>query len=496
MLLQKFKKWLTLAKLDIKPHQIRGMEFCIERENTISPYGVRGGIIADEMGLGKTILMLGCIISNFMGPKRRTNTLIVLPPSLLPQWIAIFKKFTGHSPLIYHGKFVKSITSKCLKTAPIVITTYGMIASNKKGGSPLWNIEWNRLIMDEAHHIRNMKSGIFCGAKKIKADIKWLVTGTPIQNKKSDLYALCIVLGLKPALFRSPLKIKIIIGHHVLRRTKKDVGINLPPLIEEIINVPWSSEEEEELARQIHYHATFSRVTVKNVNSIIHNMTNHSFATLIRARQVCVFPRALQTIMKKLQYRSEHHVDTKLLTCSKVSAITKHIISRSYNKRRKIVFCYYKAEIDIICALLREKNIGVCAIDGRTKKKERILFLDPPITQEKFGSVCKKWNRNNYVYDFINPYISPQVIVVQIQTACEGLNLQHFQEVYFTSPHWNPAVEDQAIARAHRIGQNEKVNVFRFVMENFKTEGDDCLTLDNYCIQIQDKKRELAKILD
>jgi SNF2 family DNA or RNA helicase len=78
----------------------------------------------------------------------------------------------------------------------------------------------------------------------------------------------------------------------------------------------------------------------------------------------------------------------------------------------------------------------------------------------------------------------------QIQTASEGLNLQHFQEIYFTSPWWNPALEDQAIARAHRIGQTQKVDVFRFAMKNF---GGESKTLDQYCLEVQKKKRAIVQ---
>ena len=86
--------------------------------------------------------------------------------------------------------------------------------------------------------------------------------------------------------------------------------------------------------------------------------------------------------------------------------------------------------------------------------------------------------------------MAPEVCLCQIQTASEGLNLQHFQEIYFTSPWWNPALEDQAIARAHRIGQTQKVDVFRFAMKNF---GGESKTLDQYCLEVQQKKRAIVQ---
>jgi len=89
--------------------------------------------------------------------------------------------------------------------------------------------------------------------------------------------------------------------------------------------------------------------------------------------------------------------------------------------------------------------------------------------------------------------MSLDVLILQIMTGCEGLNLQHFKEIYFVSPHWNPAVEDQAIARCHRIGQSDEVDIFRFTMAGFDTQS---CTLDRYASDIQDAKRKMYNIVD
>ena len=98
-----------------------------------------------------------------------------------------------------------------------------------------------------------------------------------------------------------------------------------------------------------------------------------------------------------------------------------------------------------------------------------------------------------HLFNIINEYLAPEVMIVQIQTACEGLNMQHFKDIFFTSPHWNPAVEDQAIARAHRIGQDREINVYKFVMSGF---GRKTISFEQYCCMIQDVKRDIMKILD
>ena len=136
-------------------------------------------------------------------------------------------------------------------------------------------------------------------------------------------------------------------------------------------------------------------------------------------------------------------------------------------------------------------NITVEVIDGRTKKRTKKRCLEYAPDAGAVRSVCKAWNNtlNEDVWSIVDSFLAPEVMLLQIQTACEGLNLQHFQEIYFTSPHWNPAVEDQAIARAHRIGQKRPVDVFHFVMEGF---GDDTKSLDQYCGLVQQVKRNLV----
>ena len=195
----------------------------------------------------------------------------------------------------------------------------------------------------------------------------------------------------------------------------------------------------------------------------------------------------------------------KIKTCSKMMAIAAHLAGRRLNGRRKIVFCHYRGEIDLLKALLVSKGITCQSVDGRAGRRERKLAMAYAVTRNAFQSVCKKWNdQGDWFFGNVDQFLAPQVLIVQIQTACEGLNLQHFQEVYFTSPHWNPAVESQAIARSHRIGQREVVNVWRFLMEDFNacTCGDrNCkkeaaITIDTYCQMVQDRKRELIKLLD
>ncbi len=192
----------------------------------------------------------------------------------------------------------------------------------------------------------------------------------------------------------------------------------------------------------------------------------------------------------------------KVKACSKMTAIAKHLLDgfKLRDGRRKIVFCHYRGEIDLLKALLTKAGVVCASMDGRTTKKQRENILDYAVSSAGFSQVCRSWrNSAEWMFPPINDFIAPQVLIVQIQTANEGLNLQHYQDIYFTSPHWNPAVEEQAIARAHRIGQSRKVRVYRFIMEEFGAEENGSerpITIDQYCQIVQDRKRELTKMLD
>ena len=150
-MMQSFTNWLKEAGLDAKKHQLSGMKWVYTRE-TSPRLGVPGGFLCDEMGLGKTILMIGAMVVNL-----QQKTLIVLPKSLLQQWCGSLKKFANIDAFIYHGAKAKRATEDDL-ASQVVLTTYGMISVRKRKKKlihcPLWDIEWNRIIYDEAHHMR------------------------------------------------------------------------------------------------------------------------------------------------------------------------------------------------------------------------------------------------------------------------------------------------------------------------------------------------------
>ena len=468
-----FSKFITNADLEYKSYQEDGVRWCISKEITTNPlFDLRGGLIADEMGLGKTILMIATIVSNLVGP-----TLIVLPVALLEQWADQLFKTTGTKPYVYHGTNKKKCSIESLSNQMCVLTTYNAVAIKKKRGEKniLHEVNWGRVVFDEAHHLRNKTTGIFIGASALKYTYVWLITGTPVQNKKRDFYNLCEILRIPASIYKTKDGLVNIRNSVVLRRTKKQIGLILPAVVETIVNVGWESEREKCLARDIHnslnlYHRTIEENDgEKEIKSA---PSNNVLTQMCRAKQSCIgllTETHLETLRQEgvLSRPVKEYMEVIKENCSKINAVVKQVLDAKDNGCGKIIFTNYHRESDIIQQRLNEGGMTNTVIyDGRLlqSKKKQVLC-------EKHGA-----------------------LIIQIQTGCEGLNLQaNYSEIYFVAPHWNPSVEDQAVARCHRIGQTKVVNVYRFEMDNLKNEEN--ITMDNYVNVVQEKKRVIVRQL-
>jgi non-specific serine/threonine protein kinase len=339
----------------------------------------------------------------------------------------------------------------------------------------LHEVKWSRIVFDEAHHLRNKKTVVYASAKLLKSDIRWLVSGTPVQNKKSDFYNLCSMLKMPTSFYLNQENLATISKNYILKRTKKQVGIELPDINSVNSSVDWQNKKEMELSEEIHSALSFSRVKSKKIEG--------GYAILLlmlRAKQSCVMPKlmaaSLRNLVKEGVISDYNYFKEALRYTSKIDYVIQTILDRKDNEKGKLIFCHYRDEIDEIAKRLADGGMtNIATFDGRVSNSKRNEIVN---------------EKNN-------------VLILQIQTGCEGLNLQeNYSEIYFISPHWNPAVEDQAIARCHRIGQKNIVSVFKFQMSGFVSEqidelGNkiDTLTIDKYVNCVQDTKREMASKL-
>lgn len=482
-----------------------------------------GGLIADEMGLGKTIQVIALLHLN---DTPTTRTLIVVPVALLHQWREALDRmpFDGaamNNVILYHGAQRRKIYPVQLERAKVVITTYGEISrkTNEPATdkpipvSPIHQVQWTRVVFDEAHHLRNRRTVVHQLALELTSSIKWLLTGTPIQNSKDDFYALCRVINIPPRLYmgtNTSDNLKVLVSNYLMKRTKKQLEIPMPELKEHVVTVEWANDHERELAEQIHRRAVTSGTDNGNYKIRLprfgHKMVEH-----LRARQMCVLPSLLQTELETLrnggggrqdqlhtqieendgdgddQQEQRQDVTEEELayfekgieegSCSsKLNAVVRHIVERRKattttattgpSEKKMLVFCEFRKELDYLHKALTANRIYTERIDGSTPDKLKKSIL---------GS----------------QYI--QVLLLQVKTCSEGLNLQQYTDVYIVTPQWNPSVEAQAVCRSYRIGQTEDVNVFRFIMSDTK---EDIESSEMRVMKRQEKKKEEAKMLE
>jgi SNF2 family DNA or RNA helicase len=336
--------------------------------------------------------------------------------------------------------------------------------------------------------LRNSKTTRYIGSRLLSARIRWLVSGTPIQNSKADFYSLCALVGLPASFYTDTDNLRLLARSFILKRTKKQVGIVISDIHVGKSVVDWASQKEMALSEELHSALSFSRVNPQKGmnNQIVGTFRNKGILTLLlRAKQSCIYPKLMAKQLDKFVQmgflRDYSSYKDAFEHSSKLDAAVNTILERKANGCGKLIFCHFREEIDEIAHRLRKGGMTkVATFDGRTSNGKR--------------------------YDILNE--KNEALILQIQTGCEGLNLQeNYSEIYFISPHWNPAVEDQAIARCHRIGQTKPVYVQRFEMSSFVHDQHEDIpkgtgvsdvssvstrTIDKYVNDVQEGKRIVA----
>ncbi|KAH7302007.1 hypothetical protein KP509_23G052300 [Ceratopteris richardii] len=555
----------------------------------------KGGILADAMGLGKTVMTIALILSNpgrgscpkiavldaaegkglrknkKKGPaasqRKAGGTLIVCPMTLLGQWKSEIETHSKEALAVYsHYGPARVKDVNAFLNYDVVITTYGIISSEyQSGGGPLHSIQWFRVVLDEAHTIKASKSQSAQAIFNISADIRWCLTGTPIQNKLEDAFSLLHFLQVEPwcnwgwwnKLVQKPFEdgderglflLKAILRPLMLRRTKDTLDksgrpiLELPPCETEVVECEFSEAERD------FYDALYKRSKVKFDQFVEQGKVLHNYASilelLLRMRQCCDHPflvlsrgdteefsdlgklarrfldggtpkteneRNIQVSrayveevvddirkgnMPECPICLEAAEDAVLTPCAHCMCrecllaswasgagglcpicrqfMSRHdIITAPRGSRFRIDIEKNWTESSKVSALMRE-------LDALRRKGEKSIvfsqwttFLDLlqiPLNRQRHkfvrldGSISQS-QRERVIKDFSN---DPKILImlISLKAGGVGINLTAASNVFLLDPWWNPAVEEQAIMRIHRIGQTKKVSVKRFITKD------------------------------
>lgn len=430
------------------PHQVKAVNWMIERE--FGGQFCNGGILADEMGLGKTWMTIGLLLNNHV-----PTTLILVPPVLQPQWSEALTKANISHRILSTGQ--KWTEYKGTRSQEVLLATYDRAARHP---DLINKIGVNRVICDEGHVLRNgPKTKRFSAVNSIQSDYRWILSGTPIQNKADDFRHLLTFLNVK----YDKAVVSDIASAIILRRTVADVKStvvdfpkNKPAHFIHPVSMPEGSEEKSVYDRLVKRFADAQEAHVENFILL---------ELYLRIRQFIAHPQIYTSAMCK-KYKESYTRKEWTGTASKMDAFEK--LMTSISKRPTIVFTNFREEMNIAHEKLLDAGYRVWEIAGGMTDSARESVVKDSRKAVATGK--------------------PAAILIQIQAGCAGLNLQYMNRIVFLSNHWNPTVMDQAVGRAYRIGQTGSVEVHHLLMADGSEKN-----LDRYIAKTHSKKRLIAQ---
>ncbi|TBU03770.1 DNA repair protein Rad16 [Hamiltosporidium tvaerminnensis] len=557
---------------ELLSYQKYGVSWMKSRENSI----IEGGILADEMGMGKTLQILALIALDDLNEK----TLVVTPAVALNQWISEIER---HAPnifeiYVYHGKNRKIINNSENKSKiQIYLTTYGTVENGyRKNTSELFKMEFHRLVLDEAHSIKDSKSSTNTAVSHIRAKKRWGLTGTPVQNRVSDLYSLVKFLKLDPhsyyfckkcpckTLFwlnynikdetrrrgfctcghfsslhfswwnrniAGPIKdygyttqgkeifnkLTRITSHIILRRTKDNLEeeLGLPSKVVRVIRNYFSEDELE------FYTSLYSQNKSKLMTYVMKGEVSHNYANIFELLQkmrmavnhpFLVLKNKMNSNIPICGFCNEEADDPIISKC-------KHIFCREEARiflqdSSKCPVCKINITID-----LNQEIDFTCKTDINTDRWvsstkiecliEELFFQknDPSVIKsivfsqfvnflellrwrlERAGFRCVKIygsmpiSQRKAAIEAFNTNKDITIFLISLKAGGIALNLTEATRVYLMDLWWNPAVEEQAMDRIHRIGQNKPIIINRIIIEN---------SIESKILLLQNKKKALS----
>ena len=420
---------------ELRPYQRQGMSWLVFLRDA----GL-GAVLADDMGLGKTLQTL-CAL--------RGRTIVVCPRSVVHNWADEIRRFRpALRSAIYHGP------KRTLDpTADVTLTTYAILRLDAES---LAKITWDTVVLDEAQAIKNPDSQVARAAYDLRAVFRVALSGTPVENRLDELwsqlhftnrgllggrgafderYAKPIAVGLPGAAEKLRKKIR----PFVLRRLKKEVAPELPPRVEAILYCELEDQER----------SVYDAVRAATQKEIVSRLAQGAsvlaaLEALLRLRQA-----ACHSSLVPGQFAN---------TSAKVERLVEALEDAAADGHKALVFSQWTSLLDLVEPHLERAGIRFTRLDGSTRDR---------------GAVVAEFQGDN----------GPPVMLISLKAGGTGLNLTAADHVFLMDPWWNPAVEDQAADRAHRIGQDKPVMVYRLVAKDTVEEG---------ILALQDRKRAIA----
>ena len=422
-----------------------------------------GGCLADDMGLGKTVQTLALLQkvkedNHEIGA--HTTSLIIMPTSLVYNWMNEAKKFAPKLKIHAHTGTFRNKDIEIFSNYDVVITTYGITRVDIE---LLKTFFYEYIILDESQNIKNPASKSFKSVKTLKSKHKLILSGTPVENTVNDLWTQMSFInpGLlgNQSLFYTEFvipiekkkdeekasKLQALIKPFVLRRTKTQVATELPPKTENLFYCQMSEEQKE----------YYEEIKSEYRNELLLNLENGGFKKsqvqvlqgLTKLRQIANHPRMIDEDYTGDSGKFENVIHT-----------LENVLSRGH---KVLVFSQFVRHLAIYRKYFDAEKTPYAYLDGATAKR---------------GQVVKEFQSNKDI----------KLFLISIKAGGVGLNLTEADYVFILDPWWNPAVEQQAIDRTHRIGQNKNVFIYKFITKD---------TVEEKILALQNRKRKVAESL-
>ncbi|HAT4314253.1 TPA: DEAD/DEAH box helicase [Clostridium perfringens] len=468
LLNKEFKRKLVPKALnaELRPYQKEGFKWI----NEITDLGF-GGVLADDMGLGKTLQIIAFLLS-----QKKSKSIVVVPTSVIYNWMDEFEKFAPSIRIgLVHGSKSKrdkvlrdfkrglgikieesNLKEKSYEKYDVLLTTYGTLKNDEKAYE---NLSFDYCIIDEAQNIKNPTAQATLSVKNIKSRCNIALTGTPIENNLMELWSIFdfVMPGylFTKERFRERFildesnlsELKSLITPFILRRLKEDVLSELPEKLEKKYLVEMKGKQKQ--LYSFYIKAIKNQLNENKSSEKSGRDKINLFAYLTKLREICLDPSLV--------------VPDYTGGSSKLTVVKEIVKDASESGKKILLFSQFTSVLQKIEEDFKKEDISYLYLDGGTSAKDRVERV-------------KKFNEDSNI----------KVFLISLKAGGVGLNLTSASVVIHFDPWWNPAVEDQATDRAHRFGQENKVEVIKLVAKD---------TIEEKIVLMQEDKRELIQSL-